>query len=255
MPNLIGVVLEGGRNFYISNSGWKSLRDTGDAVIRAGFNLRCIQFSGTNEEEIAEEIMANHVDGLIWIDNIELSESLVERLAEAGLPVVCDKFGFAGDNTVAYDTFSACYEIGKELAERDVSSILFCLPRWFAEHDLPMMEKAYQDTGKICRITRSAPRENLDFFEEYFRKEKKGVVIAHCRLHPFLRRLSKKNGSDFQILDRLQGFSGKYAFPHKERARLMLVRLKELMNGKHGLDPLMIPMKFIKYKQQKETTE
>ena len=94
MPPLIGIVLESGRNFYVTESGWKSLRPTCDAVIREGYNLRCLQLSETDEDKVFEEIMHSQVDALIWIDNIALKESLMKRLADAGLPVRMIKQAF-----------------------------------------------------------------------------------------------------------------------------------------------------------------
>lgn len=254
MPVLIGVILENGRDFYISDSGWKSLRATGDAIIKAGYCLRYLQLSGKNEDEIFEEIMDSRLDALIWIDHLDLTEALMKRLAGAGLPVICDNMGFTQVNTAAYDTAAACYKIGKEFVEKNVSAILYCLSEWFVEHDLPPIGKAYRNAEKECRITipEKMEEENRAFFEEYFRKEKKGVVIANSIFHSFFRRLLKETGAGFLIFDRLETFSGKYVFPHDERARIMLARLKGLINGKQDIEQIPIPMKFIKHKKQKE---
>ena len=247
MPPLIGIVLESGRNFYVTESGWKSLRPTCDAVIREGYNLRCLQLSETDEDKVFEEIMHSQVDALIWIDNIALKESLMKRLADAGLPVICDNSGFSQVNTVVYDTDSACYEIGKELVERNVPAIFYAFPDWFVKHDLRMIKQAFRDAGKECRITIAKEWEKSGAsLEEYFQMEKKGVVIASSQRLAFFRGLANRCHADFTILDRLQTFSGSYVFLHEERARIMLARLKELFQGKQKPDQQLIPLKFLK---------
>ena len=254
MPPLIGIVLESGRNFYVTESGWKSLRPTCDAVIREGYNLRCLQLSETDEDKVFEEIMHSQVDALIWIDNIALKESLMKRLADAGLPVICDNSGFSQVNTVVYDTDSACYEIGKELVERNVPAIFYAFPDWFVKHDLRMIKQAFRDAGKECRITIAKEWEKSGAsLEEYFQMEKKGVVIASSQRLAFFRGLANRCHADFTILDRLQTFSGSYVFLHEERARIMLARLKELFQGKQKPDQQLIPLKFLKNKPKEES--
>ena len=249
MPPLIGIVLESGRNFYVTESGWKSLRPTCDTVSREGYNLRCLQLSETDEDKVFEEIMHSQVDALIWIDNIALKESLMKRLADAGLPVICDNSGFSQVNTVVYDTDSACYEIGKELVERNVPAILYVLPEWFVKHDLRMIKQAFRDAGKECRFTPAKEWEKSGAsLKEYFKMEKQGVVITNSQRFSFFRKLVNQCHADFIILDRLQTFSGSYVFPHEDRARMMLARLKERFLGKTNPEQRLIPLKFLKYK-------
>ena len=200
MPPLIGIVLESGRNFYVSESGWKSLRPTCDAVIREGYNLRCLQLSGTDEDEVFEEIMNSQVDALIWIDHVALKESLMKRLADAGLPVICDNSNFSQVDTVVYDTDSTSYEIGREFAERNVTAILYALSEWFVKHDLRMIKQAFRDAGKECRFTLEREWEKSGAsLEEYFQMEKKGVVITSSQRFSFFRRLANQCHADFTI--------------------------------------------------------
>ena len=249
MPPLIGIVLESGRNFYVTESGWKSLRPTCDEVIREGYNLRCLQLSGTDEDEVFEEIMSSQVDALIWIDHVALKESLMKRLADAGLPVICDNSGFSQVDTVVYDTDSACYEIGKELVERNVPAIFYAFPDWFVEHDLRMIKQAYRDAGKECRITIAKDwKASGASMDEYFQMEKKGVAIASSQRHSFFQELASQYHADFSMLDRLTTFSGKYIYPHEDRARMMLARLNEHFLGKRNPEQRLIPLKFLKYK-------
>lgn len=247
MPPLIGIVLESGRNFYVTESGWKSLRPTCDAVIREGYNLRCLQLSETDEDKVFEEIMHSQVDALIWIDNIALKESLMKRLADAGLPVICDNSGFSQVNTVVYDTDTACYEIGREFINRNVSAIFYNLSEWFVRHDLRMIKQAYRDAGKKCRITLAKEWEKSGAsLEEYFRMEKRGVIISNYKRHSHLSMLVEQCHADFSFFYRLETFSGKYFYPHEERARIMVARLKELFQGKQKPDQQLIPLKFLK---------
>lgn len=247
MPLLIGILQESGRNFYVGKSGWESLRPICDEVIREGYNLRCLQLSGSDENDVFEEIMSSQVDALIWIDNIALKESLMKHLADAGLPVICDNSDFSQVDTVVYNTNSACYEIGREFAERNVTAILYTYPEWFEKHDLLMIKQAYRDAGKECRITIAKEWEKSGAsLEEYFQMEKKGVVIASSQRLAFFRGLANRCHADFTILDRLQTFSGSYVFLHEERARIMLARLKELFQGKQKPDQQLIPLKFLK---------
>ncbi len=247
MPKLIGVVLESGRSYYINSSGWESLRATCDAVIQEGYNLRIISLSGMDEDEISEEILSNKVDALIWIDNLMLKESLMKRLADAGLPVICDNSGFSQVDTVVYDTDTACYEIGKEFANRNVSAIFYDLSEWFVRHDLRMIKQAYRDAGKKCRITLAKEWEKSGAsLEEYFRMEKRGVIISNYKRHSHLSMLVEQCHADFSFFYRLETFSGKYFYPHEERARIMVVRLKELFQGKQKPDQQLIPLKFLK---------
>lgn len=255
MPKLIGVVLDNGRSYYISRSGWVSLRATCDAVIQEGYNLRSIPLSGVNEDEIFEEILSNKVDALIWIDNLMLKESLMKRLADAGLPVICDNSGFSQVDTVVYDTDTACYEIGREFINRNVSAIFYNLSEWFVRHDLRMIKQAYRDAGKECRITLAKEWEKSGAsLEEYFRMEKRGVIISNCNHHSHLSMLVEQCHADFPIFDRLETFSGKYVYPHEERARIMLARLRKHFLGKTTPEQLFVPMKFIEYQQQMEVS-
>ena len=249
MPLLIGILQESGRNFYVGKSGWESLRPICDEVIREGYNLRCLQLSGSDENDVFEEIMSSQVDALIWIDHVGLKESLMKRLADTGLPVICDNSGFSQVNTVVYDTDSACYEIGKELVERNVPAIFYAFPDWFVKHDLRMIKQAFRDAGKECRITIAKEWEKSGAsLEEYFKMEKQGVAIVTLTNHPLLRKLSNQFHSDFAFFDRLETFSGKYVYPHEDRARIMLSRLKEHFLGKRNPEQRLIPLKFLKYK-------
>ena len=249
MPPLIGIVLESGRNFYVGKSGWDSLRPTCDAVIREGYNLRCLQLSETDEDKVFEEIMHSQVDALIWIDYVALKESLMKRFADTGLPVICDNFGFSQVDTVVYDTDSASYEIGREFAERNVTAILYTYPEWFVKHDLRMIKQAFRDAGKECRITLAKEWEKSGAsLEEYFKMEKQGVAIVSFAKHSLLRKLSNQFHSDFAFFDRLETFSGKYVYPHEDRARMMLARLNEYFLGKRNPEQRLIPLKFLKYK-------
>ena len=248
MPPLIGILQESGRNFFVAKSGWESLQATCDAVVREGYNLRCLQLSGSDEDEVFEEIMHSQVDALIWIDNIALKESLMKRLADAGLPVICDNSDFSQVDTVVYDTNSACYEIGREFAEKNVPAILYALPEWFVKHDLRIMKQGYLDAGKECRITIASEWEKSGAsLKDYFQIEKKGVVIVNSQRLSLFRELADQCHTDFTILDYLQTFSGSYVFPHEERARIMLERLKELGLGKRTPKQQLIPLKFLKY--------
>lgn len=60
--------------------------------------------------------------------------------------------------------------------------------------------------------------------------------------------------ADFPIFDRLETFSGKYVYPHEERARIMLARLRKHFLGKTTPEQLFVPMKFIEYQQQMEVS-
>ena len=256
MPLLIGILQESGRNFYVGKSGWESLRPICDEVIREGYNLRCLQLSGSDENDVFEEIMSSQVDALIWIDNIALKESLMKHLADAGLPVICDNSDFSQVATVVYNTNSACYEIGREFAERNVTAILYTYPEWFEKHDLLMIKQAYRDAGKECRITIAKEWEKSGAsLEEYFRIEKHGVVISNCKHHSHLSMLSEQCHADFQIFERLETFSGRYVYPHEERARIMLSRLEKHFLGKTSPEQLFVTMKFIEYQQQMEVLQ
>ena len=171
----------------------------------------------------------------------------MKRLADAGLPVICDNSGFSQVDTVAYDTDSTCYEIGREFAERNVPAILYACSEWFVKHDLPMIKQAFRDAGKECRITLAKEWEKSGAsLEEYFRMEKRGVIISNYKRHSHLSMLVEQCHADFSFFYRLETFSGKYFYPHEERARIMVARLKELFQGKQKPDQQLIPLKFLK---------
>ena len=255
MPPLILLIHSDGRSFYYGKQEWESISTIGNAVTAAGYSFRQLTLTSTGEDELYREILGAQADGLIWVDALFYNESLLRRLSESGLPVICDSISLSSVNTVAFDTRSACREIGKRLAQEHKRTILYFLGKWCRENDLPFIREGFSEAGIPLEVAFGDYMEgplDSEILSRCLLKKKWDAVfsqpqhipllestIAHLNIEPpeLLSRLRLKNTKDERI---------EFCFPFRKRAEETVNRMTELLNGDRSVKQILLPMELIK---------
>ena len=97
---LVGMVINYGRNFYITRREWEIQTAVGSALLEAGFNLREITLNGLSPEAVLDELAESHVSALAWLlVSDQVSEELLCRINAELFPVVSctDAFSHPAD--------------------------------------------------------------------------------------------------------------------------------------------------------------
>lgn len=92
---LAGIVVNYGRNFYVTRREWDILSAAGASLLNAGFNFREITLNGLSPETIFDELSESHICGLLWLlVSDEAEEKLLCRIQKKLFPLVTctDKF-------------------------------------------------------------------------------------------------------------------------------------------------------------------
>lgn len=261
MPPLILLIHSDGRNFYYGKQEWESISTIGKAVTEAGYSFRQLALTSTDEEDLFKEILGAQADGLIWIDRLNYNESLLRRLSEEGLPVICDGMDVRAINTVFFDTASACREIGKHLASEGKTRILYCLGKWHQIHDLAEIQKEIQAGGREMDVTLLDFPEPAELSEHLLSEgTHKQWDVLFCNPHqlPLLKNLFSQLGQEMpEALIRLSlrntpEESERFCFPFRKRAEATVRRMTELLNGDRTVRQIQIPMERIKYNPKEE---
>lgn len=255
MPPLILLIHSDGRSFYFGSQEWESISTIGKAVTDAGCFFRQLTLTSTGEEELFREILGAQADGLIWIDSLSGSDTLLRRLSESGLPVISDSASVSSVNTVVFDTRSACRKIGERLARERKTNLLYCLGEWYRENDFPPIREAFAEAGVPLHVTfcdgSEGPLEQ-EVLTRYLLEKKWDAVfsqpqqiplleqiIAHLEMEPpeLLSRLRLKNTREETL---------EFRFPFRERAEKTVKRMMELLEGDSRVRHIQLPMKLVR---------
>ena len=254
MPPLILLIHGDGRNFYHNSQAWESISTIGKAVTDAGFYFRQLTLSSTGEEELFNEIRGAQADGLIWIDRLYYDESLLKRLTDDGMPVICDALDSSAVNTVYFDTPSACRKIGQRLAREKKTNILYCLGKWHRENDLPYILEPFSKAGLDVHLE-FVDNEGLadrDKLTQGLLRRKWDVVFSHPPHVPLLSDAIRLTGiPPPELLARLYlrntpERQEEFRFPFRKRAEATVQRMIELLYGDRRVKQISIPMEAIK---------
>lgn len=86
---LAGIVVNYGRNFYVTRREWDILSAAGNALLNAGFNFREIALNGLSPDTVFEELAESHICGLLWLlVSDEADEKLLCRVQKELFPLV-----------------------------------------------------------------------------------------------------------------------------------------------------------------------
>ncbi len=263
MPPLILLIHNDGRSFYYGSQEWESISTIGKAVTDAGYYFRQLTLTSTKEEELFEEIRGAQGDGLIWVDRLTYSESLLRRLSDSGLPVICDDRRIRSVNSVVFDTASACRKIGRRLAQDRKANILYALGDWYRENDLPSIQKGFFECcGSPMNIAFADVPEEMTQPDQLYHallRKKWDAVFTYPQRLPLLQSACRQLGIEMpEPLFRLhlrntpEG-AEEFYFPFRERAETTVQRMTELLNGDREIKQILVPMELIRYQsQQKE---
>ena len=259
MPPLILLIHSDGRSFYYGSQEWESISTIGKAVTDAGYSFRQLPLTSTNEDDLYREIQGAQADGLIWVDALFYNESLLQRLSESGLPIICDSISLSSVNTVAFDTRSACRQIGKRLAREDKRTILYCLGKWCRENDLPSIREAFSEAGIPLEVSfgnyTEGPLDN-ETLSSFLLEKKWDAIFSQPQHIPLLEStIASLNIEPPELLSRLRIKNTKderieFCFPFRKRAEETVNRMTELLNGDRNVKQILLPMELITFNEK-----
>lgn len=99
---LVGIVYSYGKHFFFQGKEWNMIAEIGKALCDADDSIRFLTLQGTSEDTVCEELRNSYLDALVWIESNEVTESLLLRLKESGIPVVTVNFRFPRVNSVEF---------------------------------------------------------------------------------------------------------------------------------------------------------
>lgn len=97
---LVGIIMGYGKHFFYDASNWPTIANLGLELVKNKMNLRFLQIGATSEDAVLEELKNSHIDGLIWADSNEVSESLLQKLHESGIKILTVNFEYESFNSI-----------------------------------------------------------------------------------------------------------------------------------------------------------
>ncbi len=237
MPPLVGVMAGDGRFFYFGATFWHTYRALGDAIFKAGWNLRNLELSGPPDAEAAAEVLENRVDALLWLGAYEQQE-FVEALAVRGLPIITDSPFLTGVNSVAPDRTEPLLALLDHATRTGRHEVLLFQPPEISRNEEPLLAELARQRGIPLRITSIDPTgfPQDERLRRYFRNRPGVLAVASpSRCTPdYLAGYAE----DIELYQHDTGIrKGKpVRFLRGERfAAAMVSRLRELMEGDRSI--------------------
>lgn len=146
----IGIVIGNGRHCFYDSFFWEMIAELGKAVVARRLNVKIINLSSSTAEELAKEVHANWIDGLLWImPPEEVFCDAVKILHEEKFPVVAMHADIESVNTVSTEVLNHSYEITKKLISEGRRNIVFVAlnKALSSKKQLSGFRKAFEEAG------------------------------------------------------------------------------------------------------------
>lgn len=242
----IGIIVGNGRHCFYDSFYWEMIAELGKAVAAKRLNVKIINLLSSTAEELASEVHANWIDGLIWITpNTGVCCDAIKILHDEKYPVVAMHADIEGVNTISVELENHAYEITKKLIGEGRRNIVFAALNGAlsSEKQLKGFRKAFEEASlklneKLIISESSELQKDFETILDYGIKVD-AVYIVNPYTREILESLKKygiDTGTECRIIaepfyiDEFPSFRGIVReYPFKEEGELAASILQSMM--------------------------